>query len=88
MGKFVEKYRGLREFASYFPLVRKIENKKTWKLDLFFRGEFSEFWKWNLNSPVQQRREEIIKNENLMSFPMQLEDGWLYSAQVMNIIYV
>lgn len=51
-------------------------------------GEFSEFWKWNLNSPIQQRREEIIKNENLMSFPMQLEDGWLYSVQVMNIIYV
>lgn len=85
MDKFVEKYRGLREFASYFPLVRKIENKKVRSL---FRGEFSEFWKWNLNSPIQQRREEIIKNENLMSFPMQLVDGWLYSAQVMNIIYV
>ena len=85
MGKFVEKYRGLREFASYFPLVRKIENKKVRSL---FRGEFSEVWKWNLNSPIQQRREEIIKNENLMSFPMQLEDGWLCSAQVMNIIYV
>lgn len=85
MDKFVEKYRGLREFASYFPLVRKIENKKVRSL---FRGEFSEFWKWNLNSPIQQRREEIIKNENLMSFPMQLVDGWLYSAQLMNIIYV
>lgn len=85
MGKFVEKYRGLREFASYFPLVRKIENKKVRSL---FRGEFSEFLKWNLNSPIQQRREEIIKNENLMSFPMQLEDGWLYIAQLMNIIYV
>ena len=85
MDKFVEKYRGLREFASYFPLVRKIENKKVRSL---FRGEFSEFWKWNLNSPIQQRREEIIKNENLMSFPMQLEDSWLYSAQLMNIIYV
>lgn len=36
MGKFVEKYRGLREFASYFPLVRKIENKKVRSL---FLGE-------------------------------------------------
>ena len=38
--------------------------------------------------PYTAEKGKIIKNENLMSFPMQLEDGWLYSAQMMNIIYV